>query len=357
MVTLNGHAEREERAGGARRRRETLRALVCASFVALLLPHAAGGLDPNTALTQYGHTAWRVRDGYFAGQPTAITQTRDGFLWIGTLNGLIRFDGVRFMPWEPPAGSRLPHDRIINLLAARDGSLWIGTANGLAQWRAPNLVVHARAGRFGALLEDRRGTIWAGHTRAPELPPLCRFERGEFRCFGFPDEPAPRHVGALHEDRQGNVWIGGRCGVCRWKPEPGRPECYTIGSPASEIGLGLPFRRGLWRHLVGGDRDLGIWRLVAGRWTRYATRRARNCQPGRSSRIGEAACGSGRMSTGSSGRKARTERITRADGLSGNAVNDLFEDREGSFWVATTAGLDRFRDVKVATLTPQEGLR
>ena len=58
------------------------------------------------ALTQYAHTAWRVRDGYFPGQPTAIAQTMDGFLWIGTQNGLIRFDGVRFMPWEPPAGSK-----------------------------------------------------------------------------------------------------------------------------------------------------------------------------------------------------------------------------------------------------------
>lgn len=128
------------------------RGVVWASFVALLLaaPRAGLGLDPGTALTQYGHTAWRVREGHFAGAPSAVTQTRDGFLWIGTQTGLIRFDGVRFMPWQPPAGSQLPNERIVSLLGARDGSLWIGTANGLAQWRAPNLLVHARAGRFGA---------------------------------------------------------------------------------------------------------------------------------------------------------------------------------------------------------------
>ena len=151
------------------------RGVVRASFVTLLLATPVAGLDPGTALTQYGHTAWRVRDGYFAGQPTAVTQTKDGFLWIGTQAGLIRFDGVRFMPWEPPAGSRLPDNQIINLLATRDGSLWIGTANGLAQWRAPNLVVHARVGRFGALLEDRQGTIWAGHTRATGASTLLSF--------------------------------------------------------------------------------------------------------------------------------------------------------------------------------------
>ncbi|HEV2845820.1 MAG TPA: hypothetical protein VG477_13290, partial [Thermoanaerobaculia bacterium] len=89
-------------------RRGTLRAVFCVSFSALLFAHAAGGLDPNTALTQYGHTAWRVRDGYFAGPPGSITQTKDGFLWIGTDAGLVHFAGVKLEPWLPPAGSALP---------------------------------------------------------------------------------------------------------------------------------------------------------------------------------------------------------------------------------------------------------
>ena len=347
--------ERRE-AGGRGGRRE----LVCASFVALLLlASSAGGLDPNTALTQYGHTAWRVRDGYFAGHPTVVTQTRDGFLWIGTQAGLIRFDGVRFMPWEPPAGSRLPDERIFSLLAARDGSLWIGTANGLAQWRAPNLVVHARVGRFGALVEDRRGTIWAGHTRAlSELPPLCRYERGDFRCFGFPDELGLHYVGALHEDRQGNVWIGGAYSVCRWRP--GRPECYKIESLVPLVGKSGVFALAddsggtLW----AGTYALGIWRFVAGRWTRHLSPLDPELETGaifydRGSGfwLGTDKHGLLRIAQG------RTERFARADGLSGDMVNDLFEDREGSLWVATSAGLDRFRDVKVATLTAQEGLR
>src|SRR5215213_2004690 len=144
--------EPEEHGG----RRGTLRAVVCVSFSALLFAHAAGGLDPSTALTQYGHTAWRVRDGYFSGQPGSIAQTKDGFLWIGTGTGLIRFDGVKLEPWRPPAGSSLPDDRIVNVLGASDGSLWIGTANGLARWYDGKLTVYARVGRFGALVEDRQ---------------------------------------------------------------------------------------------------------------------------------------------------------------------------------------------------------
>lgn len=335
----------------------TRQAIVCASFVALLLlANAASGLDLNTALTQYGHTAWRVRDGYFAGQPTAITQTRDGFLWIGTQAGLIRFDGVRFMPWEPPAGSRLPDDQIINLLAARDGSLWIGTGNGLARWHDGNLTVYARAGRFGALLEDRQGTIWAGHTRVmPEVPPLCRFERGDFRCFGFPDEPSLRYVGALHEDRQGNVWIGGAGGVCRW--QPGRPECYKIGS-LDQLATVFVFADDSGGILWAATDVLGIWRLVAGRWTRHLSLPDPELEAGVIFSDRE---GGFWLGTNTHGlfrwAQGRTERFTRADGLSSDLVNDIFEDREGSLWVATPAGLDRFRDVKVATLTAQEGLR
>src|SRR5262245_15757752 len=143
-----------------------LRGVLRVSFAAsLLLATPAAGLDHGTALTQYGHTAWRVREGYFAGPPIAVAQTRDGFLWIGTEAGLLRFDGVRFERWEPPEGSHLPDDRIMALLGTRDGSLWIGTANGLARWHDGKLAVYARAGRFSALLEDRQGTVWAGHTR------------------------------------------------------------------------------------------------------------------------------------------------------------------------------------------------
>ncbi|HWN44656.1 MAG TPA: two-component regulator propeller domain-containing protein [Thermoanaerobaculia bacterium] len=349
--------EPEEHGG----RRGTLRAVVCVSFSALLFAQAAGGLDPGTALTQYGHTAWRVRDGHFAGEPTAITQTRDGFLWIGTQAGLFRFDGVRFMPWEPPAGSQLPNDSIVSLLGTRDGSLWIGTAIGLAQWRAPNLVIHTRLGRFGDLLEDRRGTIWAGHTRAiSDLPPLCRFMRGDFRCFGFPDEHGLSYVRALHEDRQGNVWLGGDYGACRFKPEtPENPKCFAIGSPAQGtddhrvVTLADDSGGTLW----AGTLAQGIWRLVAGRWTRYSSPWGPELEANlmRSDRagglwIGTLSHGLLRLVQG------RTERFTRADGLSGDAVSDLLKDREGSLWVATTAGLDRFRDVKVATLTAQEGL-
>ncbi|HEX4495867.1 MAG TPA: two-component regulator propeller domain-containing protein [Thermoanaerobaculia bacterium] len=324
----------------------------------LLLAGAAFGLDPRNAITQYAHTAWRVRDGHFAGAPSVLAQTSDGFLWIGTQTGLVRFDGVRFTPWEPPPGSRLPDDRIIDLLATRDGSLWIGTANGLARWHGSKLTVYARLGRFDALLEDHRGVVWVGHTRAlEEVPPLCRFERERFQCFRFPDRDRLHYVGSLSEDRQGDLWIGGEMGVCRWRAEG--LDCHEIESLAPLAG-----KAGVFGMAIGSDGTLwagtgstGVWQLRAGHWTSYPapTERALNASTLLADREGSLWIG---LEEGGLIRQTqgRTDRFLREDGLSGEAINSLFEDREGSLWVATAAGLDRFRDVKVVTLTPREGL-
>ena len=114
----------------------------------VLLSAAAAALDPSRQISQYGHTAWRIQDGDLSGAPHAITQTKDGYLWIGTETGLVRFDRVRFAPWVPPAGKRLPSRKISSLMSANDGSLWIGTGRGLAHWKDRNLVDYPTAQGF-----------------------------------------------------------------------------------------------------------------------------------------------------------------------------------------------------------------
>src|SRR5690349_19054375 len=68
----------------------------------------AFALDPSLDVSQYAHTAWKIRDGFTKGMITSIAQTPDGYLWLGTELGLYRFDGVRAVPWQPPAGEHLP---------------------------------------------------------------------------------------------------------------------------------------------------------------------------------------------------------------------------------------------------------
>src|SRR4029079_14989220 len=84
-------------------------------------------LGPSLAVSQYAHTAWTVREGFSLGNVYAMAQTPDGYLWLGRGFGLFRLDGVRFLPWQPPAGQQLPYKNINSLLVTRDASLWIGT--------------------------------------------------------------------------------------------------------------------------------------------------------------------------------------------------------------------------------------
>src|SRR5215469_1623113 len=97
------------------------------SFVALVSLVAwcacALALDPTLDISQYSHTSWKVRDGFTKGRIQSIAQTPDGYLWFGTEFGLVRFDGVRTAPFQPPPGQDLPSKFVGGLLASRDGTL------------------------------------------------------------------------------------------------------------------------------------------------------------------------------------------------------------------------------------------
>jgi signal transduction histidine kinase/ligand-binding sensor domain-containing protein len=325
-----------------------------------LLPAHCFALDPSRALTQYGHTAWRIRDGYFPSAPLAIAQTKDGQLWLGGEGGLLHFDGVQFSPWKAPNGQPLPDERIFALLGASDGSLWIGTGSGLARWKDGRLVTYARAGRFSSIVEDPHGTIWAGHTRGiGVVPPLCTFAGNDFKCLAFSDQPLPGSavVTALAVDHHGDLWIGTRSAICRW--HEGEKDCYVIPG-SNPLGEGLDVESiavdsadVVW--LDGGVS--GIWQLKSGRWKHYdeflqlkLRLAAALLDPRGGFWFGDSNHGIIRHLGG------RVERFDRADGLSGDTITTMFEDREGSVWVGTSDGLDRFRDVKVATITQREGL-
>src|SRR5580700_1696700 len=117
--------------------------LIAAAWFALVLANrSATALDPNTRITQYRHNAWRVQEGAFESAPNAITQTADGYLWIGTDSGLVKYDGVRFLPWASPPGTSASISAIYSLRGSSDGTLWIGDATGLLSWKDGTLQKH-----------------------------------------------------------------------------------------------------------------------------------------------------------------------------------------------------------------------
>jgi ligand-binding sensor domain-containing protein len=250
--------------------------LLCFVFF-LFTISPAGALDTSRQLSQYGHTAWRVEDGVFAGTPNVITQTTDGYLWIGTQAGLTRFDGVRFISWRPPEGKELPSSRINSLLGARDGSLWIGTAMGLARWRNGELTNYREpTGSIMAILEDRAGTIWIARANISDTKgPLCKVTDTGLRCYGRDDGVAIPYAVALANDRLGNLWLAGGPMVSRW--QPGSADTYvSAGLDPAEIFNGVLALAGrpdgsLWVGLVHAGKGGGLQQLAQRAWKPFVT--------------------------------------------------------------------------------------
>jgi ligand-binding sensor domain-containing protein/signal transduction histidine kinase len=319
----------------------------------LLLASNATALNPSLDISQYGHTAWTLREGTFQGYIEAIAQMPDGYLMLGTEFGLLRFDGVRFVPWKFPAGQDLPESFISGLLAARDGSLWIGTREGLACWKDGKLIHYPElAGHpVYALIEDRAGTVWTGSGWVGPAKQLCAIRSGRVQCYGN-DGRLGKGVLSLSEDRGGNLWVGAETGLWRWKP--GGPKLYPVRDPF-----------GLIRALIEGDNSTvliamshEIKRLVNGKLWAYPLPAARGqLQPSSLLLDRDGGLWIGTLDQGLLHvHQGRTDRFTRADGLSGDAVSHMFEDREGNIWVATLTGLDRFRDLAVTTVSVKQGL-
>ena len=208
--------------------------IVLVVLCSILVCLSANAVDPSRRISQYTHTAWRLRDGVFAGTLSAITQTTDGYVWIGTLAGLLRFDGVRFVRWTPPTGEQLPTTAVISLLGASDGSLWIGTASGLAQWKNGDLIDFPEtAGRVNSIYEDREGTIWMARSRT-RAGAVCKVRVSVANCYG-PKDGVPPYAGTLTGDKFGFLWIGTSTALVRWKP--GSSTSYELPGLKSNAAL------------------------------------------------------------------------------------------------------------------------
>jgi len=320
----------------------------------------ASALDPSLEVNQYAHTAWTVRDGFSMGNIYAIAQTPDGYLWFGTEFGLFRFDGVRSTLWQPPAGQHLPDKNINSLLVTRDGTLWIGTFSGLVTWSSGKLTwrpePELRRQFVASLYEDREGTVWAGTLGTP-TGRLCAIRSGSTQCYGE-DGAFGRAVWSLYEDSSGNLWAAAQSGL--WRMKPGPPQRYPTSTEL--IGLSKADNGRLLIAMHGS----GLMQLAGNNVETYAIRgpinsnrllQDRDVDANRLLRDRDGGLWIGTVERGLIHvHHGRTDVFSRADGLSGDVVLSVFEDREGNVWVASTGGLDRFRELPVATVSVKQGL-
>src|ERR1019366_2855630 len=319
-------------------------------------------LNPALHISQYAHKAWTVRDGFSVGTIFAMAQTPDGYLWLGSEFGLLRFDGIHSVPWQPPAGQHLP-SAPYSLLVTGDGTLWIGTFAGLVSWNGARLTRYPELGRqfVTSLLEDREGTLWAGTLGgSPGTPTgrLCAIRRGGAQCQSN-DGAFGSFVWSLGEDSSGTLGAGAESGLWRWKPGP--PKRYaTAGVRIDDMVKAEDGR------LLIGMRGAGLRQLVGDKVEAHPIRSASNpnaLMPDRdvnSNKLLRDRDGGLWIGTHDRGLihvyHGRTDVFRKSDGLSGDIIAGLFEDREGDVWVSTSGGLDRFRELPVTTISARQGL-
>src|SRR3984957_9002112 len=320
----------------------------------LIARTCAFALNPTLDVSQYAHTAWKIRDGFANGSILSIAQTPDGYLWLGTAFGLYRFDGVRNVLWQPPPDQPLPSTTISTLVAAHDGALWIGTWSGLVSWKNGKLTQYAELGgsEIRALVKDHDGSIWVG-TGGPPDGKLCEIRNGSVRCH--PEMGGVSHgVFGLHKDGKGNLWVEMEMGVWRWRPEP--PQFYAVpglpngrmqGMADAEDGALLIATTGAVMRLADGKAE-AVYRFPT---ARRGFRRLEMLRD-RDGSLWVCPAGRGIVHI----HQGRTDVFSESDGLSGDDTYDLFQDREGNIWIATINGLDRFHELPVVTYSRKQGL-
>jgi PAS domain S-box-containing protein len=313
-------------------------------------------LDPSVAITQYGLSSWTTNDGLPQSSVSAIAQTRDGYLWFGTEEGLARFDGTRFAIFDKHSTPAFDGHNVNALLAARDGSLWIGGNGGLTRYKDGKFTSYwKREGLqvvVNSLAEGPDGSIWVAanasgvcrfhdgkftsYTTSNGLPldlifslftaadgtlwigtnggGLSHFAHGTFTSYTMRDGLANNIVWAIHQDHAGDLWIGTNGGLNRL--HNGHLSTFTTADGLTNNSV----------KVIRQDHDGNLW-------------------------IGTDGGGLNRYSNG------KFTSIDQKQGLSDNSVVALQEDLEGSLWVGTlSGGVNELRPGKFVTISKSEGL-
>jgi ligand-binding sensor domain-containing protein len=316
-----------------------LAAAVAVTHLLAALP--ARAISPDRALGECSVAVWRVQDGLPGGWIRAITQTRDGYLWIATQGGLARYGGGPLVQFPAERPFEQASD-LMGLSVARDGTLWLTPARGQPVCLRGELFSACLADdgrlppgvRIAEISQDDAGAAWLA---TPEgiLRASDRRLTLSAPAAGWESAPAT----AVRRDRRGNLWVGTARGLLVRRPGTSALVPILSGGVASiyETASGR-----LWvaadRTLVRIDADhtevlTAADGLPAARFTSVIEDRDGNVWVG--SREGLIRLGPDRRFT----------RYGRADGLPDPDVSALFEDREGSLWVGTRAGgLAQFSD-------------
>lgn len=296
----------------------------------------------------YSVDTWQVDHGLPQNSVISMIQTRDGYLWLGTWAGLVRFDGVRFTP----VADDLPNNHILALAEHPDGSVWIGTdGGGVARWEHHTLTQFTTADGLphdvvSALAADAEGRVWMATTGGVAFI--------DANGITIPPADGPVRPTSLAVTDDG-VWVGTTEGLCLARPQG--VECRDVWPEVSGYVWSLA-RDGQERLAVSGPG--GIVQIVDRATGTAQTICDATCAGGEP--LAVLVTRDGATWVGFRGALVRVgpEGVTRfgaADGVPTEILRTLYEDAEGSVWVGTDGGgLARLRPTRVTALGTEHGL-
>ncbi len=313
-------------------------------------------LDPSKSIAQFGLDAWGTREGLPQNSVQALLQTRNGYLWMGTEEGLVRFDGVRFTVYSTRNTPAFRQNRIEALAEGIDGSLWIGTVDGLLRKRGDDFTAYGVADGLPnetilALYAEPDGSLWIGTQRGG----LACWKDERFVSRLTRQERLPGDmVTALCRSRDGSLWIGTDAGLARVRE--GRVVSQTTareGLPANRVNDILEESNGqVWVATTGGLARLSEGRAIAVTKSKEFS----SINALRQDRGGTIWTGTGRGLTRV--RSGAVDSFDASDGPPhGVVVVCILEDHEGGLWIGTDGdGLLRLRDAPIVTYGKRDGL-
>jgi ligand-binding sensor domain-containing protein/signal transduction histidine kinase len=314
--------------------------------------------QPLTNFERYLFNVWDTDEGLPQVSVNSIVQTRDGYLWLATYGGLVRFDGVRFTVFDVENTPGLKSNRITDLHEDRDGNLWIGTERGgVSRLQNGKVTTYTMrdglpSDHIGAIFQDSRGSIWMCSGEG-----LIRFKDGEFSVFTKRDGLPENLINSITEDSAGNLWVGVRNGLIRFDTE-NRFTVYTTadGLPQEHIRVVLPARdKGLWIGTFNGLFKYNGEKFIPYSLPKELSGKKIRCLEEDTEGnlwIGTLENGLSRMDS-----NGQFIHFSTNNGLPDSEVRAVFEDAEGNIWVGTnTGGLTRMKRGMAVAFTKANGL-
>ncbi len=321
-----------------------------------VFPESVFALNPRTALTQYIRKSWRLDEGLPQISVNAIAQTPENYIWVGTDDGLARFDGMHFTLFNRLNVPELGSNSFQALITARDGTLWAATSAGLVRYSKGSFKTYTLKdglphGYISSLALDANGVLWLGTLGGG----LVRFFENRFAAYTTENGLAHDEVWAVLSSADGSIWAGTRRGLSHYKN--GKFTTYTVENRLADNWIHALCDDGRGVLYVGTEK--GLHRLDSKNFASISA------VPGTESMSIQslAVDRNGILWVGT--RYAGLKRIhgghaadyTVAQGLSNNQIWSLLEDREGNLWIGTRGGgLNCLRDPAILPYGKPEGL-